>query len=456
MLYKDTVLDQLSEKANVAQFVSFGPSLKQRHARVSGYPANYCFESLEIAIQNLLQAAPDGSVNVRSFTPENPKNREFHYGLCTVDEALAALRCLAASGLYTIVNETIDVHDGGVSGVVVGDIVEFAPNDTPRCVEKPGTVSLPRDIGIRLLETVYRFHPQLDYDTSVRIEFSLHPLRRGFRHEHTIVWEREEVGHVELKADIQWPNLFSQFIGDKAFGLLIADLLALPVPTTTVISRSLPPFTFGRSTGTEETWIRTCPVVQVPGRFTTQRGWCDPFRLLMEEDPEGKNIASILAQEGVEPAYSGALLATADGALTIEGVRGRGDEFMVGRVSPEQLPDTVQETVRQLYSRAAARLGPVRMEWVHEAHQVWVVQLHRGATQTVGRTIYPGHVHTYHRFEVNKGLEALRELIATVQGTQDGIILVGDIGVTSHLGDVLRKASIPSLIEPQHTNGELR
>ena len=48
------------------------------------------------------------------------------------------MRTLAADGYFTIVNETVDTADGGVSGVVLGDIMEFAPLDTPRGVEKPG------------------------------------------------------------------------------------------------------------------------------------------------------------------------------------------------------------------------------------------------------------------------------------------------------------------------------
>src|SRR5205085_475757 len=153
------------------------------------------------------------------------------------------VRRLAASGLYTILNETIDVRDGGVSGVVLGDIIEFAPGDTPRCVEKPGTAALPREAGTRLLKTVYGFLPAVAaYGHTTRVEFSLHPLRRGSRQDHTIIWELESVGASRAKADVRWPNRFSSFIGDKAFGLLIADLFGLPVPRTTVISRAIAPF----------------------------------------------------------------------------------------------------------------------------------------------------------------------------------------------------------------------
>ena len=54
----------------------------------------------------------------------------------------------------------------------------------------------------------------------------------------------------------------------------------------------------------------------------------------------------------------------------------------------------------------------------------------------------------YHRFDVTKHIDELRDLIARVQGTGEGIILAGNIGVTSHMGDLLRRARIPSHIEP--------
>jgi hypothetical protein len=34
-----------------------------------------------------------------------------------------------------------------------------------------------------------------------------------------------------------------------------------------------------------------------------------------------------------------------------------------------------------------------------------------------------------------------------LQGTGEGIVLAGRVGITSHLGDLLRRARIPSRIE---------
>jgi hypothetical protein len=448
LLIKDAVLDRVSEKANVAQFVSFGPDLVQRYARVRGYAPNHRFDGPHSAVRALLESTPDNSVNVRSFTPENPKSREFIYGLREVGDATASVRRLASEGLYTIVNETIDVADGGVSGVALGGVIEVAPGDTPRCVEKPGTVSFPFDVGRRLLEKVYHFRPALDYGPRSRVEFSLHPLRRGFHHDHTIIWEMGEVDPRDISAEIRWPNLFSRFMGDKAFGLIVADTLGLPVPASTVIARHLAPFTFGQPTGTGEMWIRTCPVVQDPGHFTTQRGWTDPYKHLSEEDPEGMLIASTLAQEGIDAEFSGSLIVQADGEINIEGTSGYGDKFMVGIAEVEALPVDVISSVNRLYDRASSLLGPVRMEWVHDKNQsTWVVQIHCGITTSQGSVIHKGHASYYHRFDVARGIDELRVLISEVQGTDEGIILGGHIGVTSHLGDLLRKAQIPSSIQ---------
>lgn len=579
LLFKDDVLSELAEVANVAQFVSYDPRLAQRHARIYGYEAEHRFESIEAAVSALLTASPENSVNIRCFIPGESKSLKFIYGLTDADEVVAAVRDLASEGLYTIINETVDINDGGISGVALGDLLEFAPRDTPRCVEKPGTASLPRLLGLRLLEKVYRFRPNLsNYTRNQRVEFSIHPIKRGVEHDHTIIWEIGQFDEVKAVADIRWPNNFSRFMGDKAFGLLIADMLGLLVPATTVFPRFLPPFSFGTSTGTGEVWIRTCPVEQDPGKFTTRHGWLDPYKLMAEEDPEGTKISSVLAQEGVDALYSGALIVgtrpsllgvddvldwpglfswlSDEGgndalnpshriiellpdsiyemvirdpraenlnpigkadfvsalndivrdrdfyrsryfrriALTneaemlsnraafdlsqneverlnrllleasypkeiakseeiiVQGVRGYGDNFMLGSAAIGELPEYVKDSVLQLYEQAAAALGPVRFEWVRDRERVWIAQFHRGATATTGSVIYPGEAEVYHRFDVREGIDALRALIAEVKGTKDGIILEGNVGVTSHLGDLLRRAKIPSKIEPSQRN----
>ena len=446
---KDETVERLAMIGNVAQFASFAPdqNLSQRFSRVAGFNPNHSFASPQKAIESLLANSPEGTVNVRSFLPGKQKGEPLLYGIDNVEKVLEILKKKAAENKYTIVNETIDIHDGGVSGVAIGHVLEFSPADTPKCVDKPGVCRLPRDIGLNLLEKVYGFRPILNFPFSYRVEFSIHPKKRGIRHGHTITWEMEEVNAPSNVPEIQWPNNFSRMLGDKVYGLLIADCLGLPVPQTTVITRHIAPFTFGIKTGTSETWLRTCPAVRAPGRFPTYFGWRDPFELIAQQPL----IASVLAQEAIHPEYSGSLVpGQPDGTEPlIEGVRGMGDAFMVGEASPQELPGEVTKTVRELYLAAFHLLGPLEMEWVYDGKKAWVVQLHKSRVSSSAEVIYPGEPGTFVRFNVGDGLEALRESIALIKGQTPGvgIILVGDIGITSHFGDILRKAEIPSRVE---------
>jgi hypothetical protein len=444
--FKDAVLDELAAELNVAQFVSFAPDLALRYARIYGTPPNHQFDSLEQAVSTLLAHSPERSVNVRSYDPDTPESREFVYGLRTVDDITATIRRLAGTGLYTICNETIDVRDGGVSGVVLGGIVEFAPDDTPRAVEKPDVASLPRSIGAHILSCVYGFPVTLSFPPTDRIEFSIHPQRRGVRHEHIIVWERRAMT-ADGSPRFAWPNRFSRLIGDKVFGLLVAEAIGLKVPRSTVVARRVAPFTFGSPTGSAEPWLRTSPVVQVPGHFTTVAKWTDPFSLVQREDPDGTALASVISQEGVNARWSGAAIATPAGEPIIEGVVGTGDRFMLGQDAPVALPAPVEDRVRAVFRTATATLGPVRFEWVDDGETTWVVQLHRGATSTHDSTIVPGEPARYRRFRVDAGIDAFRSEVDAALKEGDGIILVGDVGITSHFGDVLRRARVPSRLE---------
>lgn len=176
-IHKDEILNRLAARGNVAQFVSFAPdqnrSPKQTFSRLVGHEANEVFPDIEAAIEVLFNRSSAGTINVRSYLPEDPRSREFLYALTSVESACSAVKRLSLEGLHTIVNETIDVSDGGVSGVVQGDIIEFSPNDTPRCVEKPGVLSMPFDLGMALLEKVYGFRPELEGSANERTEFSI-------------------------------------------------------------------------------------------------------------------------------------------------------------------------------------------------------------------------------------------------------------------------------------------
>ncbi|KMK64461.1 hypothetical protein KZZ08_22140 [Roseovarius mucosus] len=446
-IHKDEILNRLAARGNVAQFVSFAPdqnrSPQQTFSRLVGHEANEVFPDIEAAIEVLFNRSSAGTINIRSYLPEDPRSREFLYALTSVESACSAVKRLSLEGLHTIVNETIDVSDGGVSGVVQGDIIEFSPDDTPRCVEKPGVLSMPFDLGMALLEKVYGFRPELEGSANERTEFSIHPNACGWKGSHTLLWEHEEDVVSPAKQPIRWPNNFSRHLGDKTFGLLVADRLGFPVPSTLVIPRKLAPFSFGTATGSGEIWTRTCPFEPQPGLFTTVKGWIDPFTLLATEDPTGSAIASLLKQDAVVAAWSGAAITGRDDEIVIEGVPGEGDQLMLGLHQPAALPKEITRDVSLLHCKLSKVLGPVRIEWVHDGSQVWCVQLHVGITQSSGSVIVPGEASDWREVSASDGLEAIRNLLASLPDGC-GVLVNGHVGVTSHIADLLRKKGSPA------------
>jgi hypothetical protein len=438
---KDDVLDRIAERANIAQFVSFSPTLDVHHLRVKDPPARSGEVTAEEAIELVLRRSSSGNVNVRAFTPDRPKGNPFHYGLDSVEAVLAQLGELSRAGFFTIVNETIDVHDGGVSGVRLGDVVEFAPNSTPRVVEEAGVLSAPARFADRFLRVVYQSSlPSAELGT--RVEFSVHPRGVGLRDERLVVWEAQQDTGSEVHADLTWPNRFSEHIGDKTFGLLVADALGIRVPLVHVIARSTPPFSFGRPTGHDAIWVRTAPRRFAAGRYTTVHGWADPFALLAKEDPDGNAIGAVLVQEGVRARWSGAARSDADHAV-VEGVAGRGDDFMLGARAPSQLPPDVHVRVQELCRVLVSELGPVRLEWADDGRRAWVLQLNQlslGHEASVGA----GAATDWFDYDPRDGLDALVGVIERAKAAGKGVRVVRPVGVTSHVGDVLRQAGVPA------------
>lgn len=448
--FKDAILNELADRANVAQFVSFAPRGEQRFARIRGCAPNQIFTNVGEALGTLLAQSPESSINIRSFRPDQPQGHEFLYGLTAIEDATHAIKRLTSQGLFVIANETVDVNDGGVSGVVHGNVMEFAPGGTPRVVESGTIVSLTRDLGQKILEGVYGFGPQVDVQEHVRVEFSLHPVRRGYRSEHTIVWEMQESTTIPSRPLLTWPNRFSEMLGDKAFGLLVAASLGIRVPRTRAMCRSVRPFTFGDATGSDVVWLRTCPSTPEPGLFPSVRGWTDPFALLGQVN-EPERISSVLIQDEVSAQYSGAVLTSSDEKVIIEGVAGFGDELMLGRAHPTNLPDAVVDLVSRVHSTLISRIGSARAEWAFDGTDVWILQVQPEAALSAGMIIVPGLPEHEVEFDVAEGLSGLRELVSLLTGRNVGIKLKGRIGITSHIADVLRRHRIPSRIIPSGT-----
>ena len=458
IVMKDEKLNFIVEHSigNIAQFVSFDfvGENRPRFVHINQFQYKGGCNEKEL-IEKLINSAPSKSVNIRSFSLDAMKGNKLIYNkkIEDINEILDIIENNRKGKKYSIVNENIDINDGGVSGVVLGDIIEFSPKDTPKCVDKEGVCLLPREIGYDILEKVYGFRPEINFDLNYRVEFSIHPNRQGANKGHTIIWEYEYYDNISHKSIISWPNNFSKFIGDKAFGLLVADTLGIRVPKTTVMARTIAPFTFGKETGLCEKWIRTCPIVKEPGKYYTGDSWTDPFELMNIEEAKGNNdinIASILSQDAVEAIFSGASIVKKNRDDDIvEGVLGKGDAFMVGEENIYKLPKEVIKEVKRLNNKIRSYynyLGEVSIEWVYDGKNVWVVQLNQLKVSGNKNVIVEGNPEYYMEFNVKDGLDKLRRVISDLKGKNIGIELIGNIGITSHFGDLLRLHKTPSYI----------
>ena len=293
---------------------------------------------------------------------------------------------------------------------------------------------------------------------NVRVEFSIHPLREGLYQEHIIIWEVKDLGVTEKIKDVRttFPNNFSKFIGDKSYGLTLASILGLRVPKTTVISRNVAPYIIGDDTGEIETWVRTAPIVKEAGKYYTGKGWQDPFKLMEEEENKGTeeiNIGALLSQQGVRAEYSGGgILREKESESIVEGVKGEGDNFMIGEDGVIDIPKAVKTRVEVLEHQLRNHytlLGDITYEWVSDTNGIiWLVQMNQIEEIYAGQdVIVGGEVENYIDFKQEEGIDKLRTLVDTIDKQRIGVKIIGNIGVTSHIGDILRRAKVVSKIQ---------
>jgi hypothetical protein len=67
-----------------------------------------------------------------------------------------------------------------------------------------------------------------------------------------------------------------------------------------------------------------------------------------------------------------------------------------------------------------------------------------GGGRAAGRSDLPREPCRWRSFDPTEGLDCLRRLIAEASAAGDGIVVTGDVGITSHVGDLLRRAAIPA------------
>lgn len=129
-MLKDEKLNYMMKNgSNIARFISVNPDMEIRFINIDG---NYERKgTLKECIVDLINISNSKSVNIRSFAKDSMKGHKFVYGktIEDIEGIIEIIKENSSNGKYSIINETIDVNDGGVSGVVLNNVIEFAPND---------------------------------------------------------------------------------------------------------------------------------------------------------------------------------------------------------------------------------------------------------------------------------------------------------------------------------------
>lgn len=503
---KDVVLTNLLRNGiNVAQFVSIDKigddEARIRFMRMHGTSFDFPKMTIREAIVKLLERAACDSINIRTFLPGRLSGNPFVYGLTDVDTVIEKVNAFLNDGYIVIVNETIDVNDGGINCVSnVEGFIECACGETPRFVEncKDGMAVFHTRDFISFIGIIYGGDVENDIDSVIadcdsrlrhhRVEFSIHPKPQGVLHKRYLVWESahrtfDRAVEASFAPKVRnWPNSLSRLIGDKVYGLIMAEMLTfdirernveniIAVPKTTVFAKnkSVGIFQFGTATGAGEVWTRTCPTVPVPGKYPTFQGWADPYSLLNSSE-----LASCIVQDQVNAMFSGSAIVDAENNLVCEFVDGFGDSFMTGenrkfrkmRIAPFVLDQRIEhnilgaafvpldfllpeiwKVINDILRRNYEEIFKFRMEWAYDGHRFWILQLHSDEVLSSGNIIVPGEPENgWVDFEVGKSLEDLRELVTLASEEKKGIRIKARIGITSHIADVCRKAKIPSIL----------
>ncbi|MCA3266824.1 MAG: hypothetical protein ING19_12225 [Azospirillum sp.] len=482
-LRKDLALARVADAGNAAQFACFDSAGSPTTSRVFDTPYDVAMSQAEMA-ERLLRLSSESSVNVRSFHPDDHQSKPFAYGLKSVDDILAVAAARRAEGLWTIFNETIDIHDGGVSGVCEGGRMEVTPDDSPRGVEKGGCASWTDQRMKTLLSAVYDIPRAGEGSIPLakdgeRLEFSVHPIPRGFKKTKVLLWEAAP-SSLERRLASQkhgpWPNRLSRMLGDKVYGLLVLHALGLHVPETIVYARRLEkPFAFGGDVSKivpldiarKHYWIRTSPREQAldAGKSTTippdhpDRHAMSPLAVLEAQEPalrKGKcpdtgqeilmaDFPSVMLQESVPAVFSGKSMRDLNGETIAEGVFGYGDDYMAGKSAGEKADEKLRGRLNDAHTMLADLLGSeMEIEWaVDNTGRINILQMQPGVARGYDDVIVPGEPKRWIGIDAGADLESFRSLVSNLEADA-GVAVEGRIGLTSHKADLLRRAGKPA------------
>lgn len=453
---KDSVLKKLSKEWDVANFVSVSPMGEVRASNLS-----LLTEDLETDLKRILEESPRHLVNVRSFCTdaENIKT-EFVLGLGDIGDILRQVEKNCENGLYSIVNENIDPCDGGVSGVLHGDIIEFVTNGTPRDVEKgEKVISLGKAIGIKMLEQYYDVDLERlrSLPMNSRIEFAI------TRDKRLLVWEVKQLpnqGLARKKMDLNVDSLFVETIREKVFGLLLVNALRLNVVESTVVNSIGNTVSFGKKVQGEselDTVIyRASPSRFSPGEFDNSESSINVDIVERIKELEERDGITYLAQKKLNTKLVGGVISS-KGRRLVEFSDGNGQDFMLGKAIPiEYQGDDLGLIVSQvdyICSRIESLVGnSFKLELiVDEFETVYVAQFN--VINDVQQQIVISKEERENALEVDVKEEtplslANRLEYLEVRGKQvDLVVFKGNIGHTSHFCDVVNGRGIRYIIE---------
>jgi pyruvate,water dikinase len=92
-------------------------------------------------------------------------------------------------------------------------------------------------------------------------------------------------------------------------------------------------------------------------------------------EPAAPAPIGVVIQRMLAPEYAGAVFASADGELLVEGVEGTGDTLVSGHAAPAALPADLRAAVEALAGDVVTRLGgPQDIEWAAEDGRIWLLQ----------------------------------------------------------------------------------
>lgn len=458
---RDERMIAISGSANIANFVSFDGSGRLRFARLGTRSLrNSSQVPLKDLLENLLSSV--GRVNLRFFAPGASTGARMVPDVSDLKTLfMTSEQCIAEDG-YVIVSEAIALDDGGISGVVVHDVVEFMNGVTPRFVDQSTSKfpQLPTSVGEKMLRAIYGNDVNLLlFDKELRVEFSVHPNPVGHLGRRMIVWDAYHApASSALRPMIEWPNVYSDWLGDKLYGLLVADAVGLTVPKSvgwlhprieseheSVFERWTPSLgvRFGQDTGSTDEWLRSSPSRRDPGKYPTLKSSSkmDPLDWMAQIDPNGRNIRSVVQQQNVRSVYSGAA-ECGQGATLIEGVAGSGESYMLGRRVPEHIPKPVERNVRLMADQIFAAFGASRFEWAFDGDQTWLLQVNQKFVEDRSPIEVEVEGKKYVDFDPTEGLERLAEVIIVAKEADATVRLGRRVGLTSHVCELLHRADV--------------